>query len=162
MEIQFENASAADAEALLKIQIAAFHQDAIDYGVEEDGPPGYDSLSYILEDIERYYSHKIIADGKLVGGIVVFNYGNGHYHLDKIYLDPAAHNQGIGTKAMEFVEATYPAKKWTLHTPAYAVRNQHFYEKFGYQKVDEVEESDGLMLFAYEKKGRFEPDSQNA
>jgi ribosomal protein S18 acetylase RimI-like enzyme len=153
MDIVFEKMSAADAQTLLDIQIRAFHQDTIDYGVEEGGPPDYDSLEHMLKDIEKYYSYKILADGKIVGGIVVWNYGEGHYHLDKIYIDPAYHNQGIGTKAMNFLEASYPATKWTLDTPAYALRNQHFYEKFGYLKVGEHEEADGFILFAYEKKG---------
>jgi ribosomal protein S18 acetylase RimI-like enzyme len=153
MEICFEKANAADAPTMLDIQIRAFHQDALDYpDVEEGGPPGYDELASVLKDIEKYYTHKIVSDGKIVGGIVVAGYEEGHYHLDKIYIDPAYHNQGIGTKAMNFIEATYPATKWTLDTPAYAVRNQHFYEKFGYIKVGEREEDgDSLILFRYEK-----------
>ena len=52
--------------------------------------------------------------------------------------------------AMQFIEQAYPAQKWTLHTPAYAIRNQHFYEKLGYIKMAE-EYDDDFLLFAYEK-----------
>jgi hypothetical protein len=52
---------------------------------------------------------------------------------------------------MEFIEQTYPAAKWTLDTPLYAVRNQHFYEKLGYVKVAE-NDYDGFILIAYEKR----------
>ena len=71
-------------------------------------------------------------------------------HLDLIYIDPAYHNLGIGTQAIQFLERTHPAERWTLHTPIWAVRNQHFYEKFGYVKVGEEVYPD-ITLIAYEK-----------
>jgi hypothetical protein len=39
----------------------------------------------------------------------------------------------------QFIEATYPdTLSWTLGTPAWAVKNHHFYEvKCGFRKVDE-------------------------
>lgn len=77
--------------------------------------------------------------------------GEGHYHLGVIFIDPAYHNQGIGTQAMHFIEKTYLAKRWTLDTPKYAIRNQHFYEKFAYIKVREFEPDDDITLIAYEK-----------
>ncbi len=78
----------------------------------------------------------------MVGGLSVFDMGQGHFHLDVIFIDPAYHNRGIGTQAMHFIEQTFPAQKWTLNTPGYATRNQHFYEKFGYVKV-------GVAAFSY-------------
>jgi len=151
MNLSFERAAPADAETLVSLQIAAFHHDARIYpGVEIGGPPGYDSVESVLQKIRDDEYYKIVVDGQTVGGIVVFDMGQGHYHLDLIYLDPACHNRGIGTQAIHFVERTYPAAKWTLDTPAYAVRNQHFYEKLGYVKVRE-DHHDGITLFAYEK-----------
>lgn len=152
MNITIERAAAADAEDLVKVQIAAFHHDAELYpGVEIGGPPGYESVKQMREKIEQDESYKIVYEGECIGGLVVFEKGQGHYHLDVIFLDPAYHNLGIGTQAIEFIERTYPARRWTLDTPQYAVRNQHFYEKFGYVKVAEHEADDGTRLFAYEK-----------
>jgi GNAT superfamily N-acetyltransferase len=151
MEISFEQPTVADAQTMLNVQIRAFHDDARLYpGVEIGGPPGYDSLQDMIEDIEEFPCHKIMCDGQIVGGIVLFDRGAGHFHLDKIYIDPDYHNRGIGTLAMQFIEATYPARKWTLDTPVYAVRNQHFYEKLGYVRGEEFA-ADDIMLFAYEK-----------
>jgi GNAT superfamily N-acetyltransferase len=154
LNIEFERAMPADAEALVKIQIIAFHNDARIYpGVEIGGPPGYDAVESILSKIEEDDCYKIVYDGQIVGGIVVYDEGEGHYHLDLIYLDPAYHGLGLGTQAMQFLEQQYPAAAlWTLDTPAYALRNQHFYEKFGYVKVGEVEEPGGILLFSYEKR----------
>jgi GNAT superfamily N-acetyltransferase len=93
-----------------------------------------------------------VSEGQIIGGIVVFDYGEGHYHLDLIFIDPDYHNRGIGTQAMHFIQRTYPtAKKWSLDTPLYAVRNHHFYEKFGYVRVKE-ETVNGFSLVCYEKQ----------
>ncbi|MBI5668995.1 MAG: GNAT family N-acetyltransferase [Chloroflexi bacterium] len=153
MNLSIERATAADAEALVRAQIAAFHSDAEIYpGVEIGGPPGYDSVNEMRAKIEQDETYKIVCDGQCIGGIVVFDRGQGHYHLDVIFVDPAFHNRGIGSQAMQFLERTYPARLWTLDTPQYAVRNQHFYEKFGYVKV-RAYELDGFPLYGYEKAG---------
>ena len=143
----------ADAEALVKVQIAAFHDDARLYpGVELGGPPGYDSVEVMLRKIREDKCYKIVYDGQIIGGIIVVDQGQGHFHLDVLDVDPAYHNRGIGTQAMQFIERTYPAAQiWTLNTPGYALRNQHFYEKFGYVKVGEAPFED-FILFDYEKK----------
>lgn len=151
MTITFARATPADAETLVAVQIASFHNDAVIYpGVAVDGPPGYDSVATALQKINEAEYFKILADDQIIGGMVIYIEGEGHYHLDLIYLHPDFHNQGIGTQAMHFIEQLYPATKWTLHTPKYALRNQHFYEKFGYIKVGEEEHPD-IILYAYEK-----------
>lgn len=152
MSITFERATPADAETLVSVQIAAFHDDNRLYGVPLDGPPGYDSLEVMLAKIGEDECYKILADGQTVGVITLFPRAEGHYHLDVLAIHPQYHNRGIGTMAIHFIEHTYPATLWTLDTPLYAVRNQHFYEKFGYVKVGESTEPDGLILIAYEKR----------
>lgn len=151
MSITFRRATAADAESLVKIQISAFHHDTVLYpGVEVGGPPGYDSTDSLLEKIQQDDCYKIMVDEQCIGGIVVFDKGQGHCHLDILYIDPDYHNRGIGTQAMQFLDGNYSAEKWTLDTPEWAVRNRHFYEKFGYLKVKEIV-YDSITLIAYEK-----------
>jgi GNAT superfamily N-acetyltransferase len=101
----------------------------------------------IIED-ECY---KIVEGERIIGGIVVFLKGNGHYHLDLLFIAPPYHDRGIGTQAMRFIEDTYPATRWTLDTPIWAIRNIHFYEKLGYVKVREFADDD-TTLIAYEKR----------
>lgn len=151
MPLTFESPTADDAETLVSVQIRAFHDDTRLYGVELGGPEGYDSVDHMLEKMQKHPSHKIVVDGKIVGGIVVFDRGEGNYHLDVIFIDPDYHNQGIGTQALQFLEQTYPAKKWTLDTPLYATRNHHFYEKMGFVKVNYFQDH-GFDLIAYEKR----------
>ena len=152
MNISIERATAADADELVKVQIAAFHHDSVLYpGIELGGPPGYDSVEHMLDNIHQYECYTIADAGRCIGGIVAFDKGEGHLHLDLIFIDPAYHDRGVGTQAMQFIEQAHPAVLWTLDTPQYAVRNQHFYEKLGYVNVREYLEGD-FPLIAYEKR----------
>jgi GNAT superfamily N-acetyltransferase len=154
VSVSFERAAVADAEALVAVQVAAFHSDALAYpAVEIGGPPGYDSVEEAVKKIARDEYYKIVSDGRIIGGIVVFDRGQGRFHLDLIYLDPVHHGRGIGTRAMRFIERAHRATTWTLDTPSWALRNQHFYEKLGYAKVGETVHPD-ITLFAYEKRVR--------
>ena len=152
MSIDFELATPGDVEVLVKVQIAAFHDDArLHPGVPIGGPPGYDSVEEMLATIARGECHRVSLNGEIVGGIIVLDQGAGHFHLDVLFVDPAHHNEGIGTQAMGFIERTFPATVWTLTTPTYATRNQHFYERLGFERVGEKEFED-ITLIQYEKR----------
>lgn len=164
MPVQFERATHADAAALTAVQIAAFEHDAVIYpGIPPGGPPGYDSVADMERKIEQADTYRITLDGRCVGGLVVFDMGLARYHLGVIFIDPAYHNQGIGTQAMQFIEQAFPAERWTLDTPQWATRNHHFYEKLGYVRTGEIHiEGDDTPLYAYEKRlpsGSSAPDA---
>jgi GNAT superfamily N-acetyltransferase len=152
VNVSFEPAAVADAEALVAVQVAAFHSNGLAYPADwTGGPPGYDSVEDAVGKMTRDAYYKIVSDGRIIGGIVVFDRGQGHFHLDVIYVDPGRHGHGIGTQAMRFIERAHRASTWTLETPSWHVRNQRFYEKLGYVKVGETVYPD-ITLFAYEKR----------
>jgi ribosomal protein S18 acetylase RimI-like enzyme len=152
MDVEFEQATPADAEDLVRVQIAAFHDDARLYpGVPIGGPPGYDSVEAMLATIARGQCHRVALDGEIVGAITVVDQGEGHFHLDVLAIDPAHHNKGVGTQAMGFIERTFPAALWTLETPTFATRNQYFYEKLGFLRIGETIYPD-ITLIQYEKR----------
>jgi ribosomal protein S18 acetylase RimI-like enzyme len=152
MNVDFEQATPDDAEDLVKVQVAAFHDDARLYpGVEIGGPPGYDSVEAMLATIAKGECHKVSLDGEIIGAITVVDQGEGHFHLDVLAIDPAHHNRGLGTQAMGFIERAFPAHVWTLETPTFATRNQHFYERLGFVRVGE-RVSPGITLIQYEKR----------
>ncbi len=141
--IRFERATPADAEVLTAVQVRTFDDDSRRFlNKPRGGPPGYDSVQWqrmIMQRAAAYY--KIVADDVVIGGMIVFNMGGGHYELGRIYLDPAHQDRGIGQQAMRFVEQAHPqAKRWTLDTPLWATRNHYFYEKLGYRRVRETPE----------------------
>lgn len=151
MDVTIERSNNSEAETLVRAQVESFHSDAVFYpGVEEGGPPGYDSVEFMRRKIAEDVAYTIRADGDIVGGMVLFEKTSGHLHLDVIFIVSAMQSKGVGSKAMIFLSETYPGIRWTLDTPVYAVRNQHFYEKFGYLRGPEFEE-DGILLYSYER-----------
>jgi RimJ/RimL family protein N-acetyltransferase len=120
-----------------------------------EGPPGFDSVAWNAEWIERTPYYKVLLDGRIVGGIIVFAMGEGHYELGRIYVDPDVQNRGVGQEAMRLMFEAFPeARKWTVGTPSWAVRNQHVYEKMGFVRVREtaVDPQLGWSGIEYEKR----------
>lgn len=151
MEIRFERPTAADAPMLIEVQVRAFHDDVRIYpGVEFGGPPGYDSVEVMLRDMTTMLCYKIMHNERIIGGITIFDHGDGHFHLDRLFIDPDYHNKGVGTRAMQFIEMTHQGRLWTLDTPTYATRNHHFYEKLGYVRAGEKVLD--IPLICYEKR----------
>jgi len=134
--IRFKRAKTGDAKALARVSWRAFDND-INYGAPgKGGPPGYKSERWQsrMTRIGKYY--KILDDYKTIGGFIVFDKGNGHYELGRIFIGPDYQNQGIGAQAIEFMEKEFPqAKRWTLGTPRWNRRTRHFYEKMGYVMI---------------------------
>lgn len=144
--IRFLKARPADAADLARASEGAFHSD-VDYGAPGvGGPPGYDSAEWQrrMMRVGKYY--KIVLDGQIVGGFIVFPKEPRCYELGRIFVDPDHQNQGIGTKAFEFLWKEYPlAKTWTLGTPAWNCRTRHFYKKVGFVEVG-TDGRDGILL----------------
>jgi len=104
--------------------------------------------------MEKAIYYKILVEDNIIGGVIISDMGGGHYELSRIFIAPDFQNKGIGTQAIQFIEKAFPAaKRWTLDTPCWAYRNQHFYEKMGYVKVGEAapDKHRWFSLFLYEK-----------
>lgn len=140
--LQFLLAEVADAAALADISRRAFESDVTVGLPEPGGPPGYDSAAWQKEQMGRSSAYwKILLDGQLIGGAIVFACPRGRYYLARIFLDPDLHRQGLGTKAMNGLLALYPeARVWRLETPPWNRRTRAFYEKLGFQVVRETQD----------------------
>jgi GNAT superfamily N-acetyltransferase len=157
VNIDIERSQLDETEDLVRVQIASFHSDAVYYpDVEEGGPPGYDNVDVMRRRIVEDITFTIRVDGEIAGGIIVFPKDAAHMHLDVIFVEPTLHNKGVGSRAMSFLAEMYPGMTWTLDTPVYAVRNHHFYEKFGYLR-GEAFEVDGFPLYPYTKPAETKP-----
>jgi GNAT superfamily N-acetyltransferase len=144
-------AESEDARELRDVALKAFQDDYILYG---SFPPDFDTIEFHKSNIESGMYFKIITDGKIIGGIKVFDLGSNHFRLGTIFIDPDFQNKKIGSTAIEFIEKKFPhAKKWSLDTPYKSYRNHYLYEKFGYVKVGEEypEQNNEFCLFIYEK-----------
>ena len=140
--IEIRKATLGDAARLTKIQTRTFQDDNKwkAPGCSMEGPPGYDSVDWNAEQIAKTPYYKILSGDLIVGGIIVYDMSEGHYELGRIFIDPYAQNRGIGQEAVRLMFDAFPeAGMWTLGTPSWAIRNQHFYEKMGFVRVRETE-----------------------
>ncbi|MBI9010934.1 MAG: GNAT family N-acetyltransferase [Clostridiales bacterium] len=153
--INFIRAKIEDAETLLEKQIKTFDEDTRQtFDRPAGGPPGYDSLDVLHQEITENMYFKIMKNDKIIGGIHVTDMDSDHYNLTRIYVEPEEQNNGIGQKAINFLEEEFSqVVKWSLDTPSVAKRNHHLYEKMGYRKVNEMilDKATSLSLFFYEK-----------
>ena len=146
--IRFERAKLEDAKPLALASWRAFNHD-VHYGApSKGGPPGYRSAQFQGKAMKWGIYYKIVSDYQIIGGIIVFDKGGGHFELGRIFLDPEHQNQGIGSQALRFVEEAFPqARRWTLDTPRWNQRTQRFYEKMGYVRVGEGRPDGSLCLY---------------
>ena len=82
---------------------------------------------------------RIIADGKVVGGVVVAIHPETQVNsLDLLFINPDCHSCGIGQQVWRMIEGKYPETKvWETHTPYFEKRNIHFYvNKCGFHIVE--------------------------
>jgi RimJ/RimL family protein N-acetyltransferase len=149
---RFEKAHPEDAKTLALISGRAFDND-VHYGAPgPGGPPGYKHDMWQIRMMARGCYYKIILDERnptIIGGFIIFQNSYGDCELGRIFIDPQYQNQGIGTQAMAFMEGAFPeARRWTLGTPLWNLRTQHFYEKVGYVRT-RTDSRDGVH---YEKR----------
>lgn len=141
----------SDMNEFTELAIQSFVEDKELYG---DYPPLIDIEHRSLCLIHQGNTFKILKDGKMIGGTIIFSDNKGHYTLGAIFIHPSYQNQGIGEQVLHLVEDRYPdAKSWYLDTPYLSYRNHHFYEKMGYRKTgEEIPNKDSdFKLFLYEK-----------
>jgi len=153
--IRFQRARIEDAEALTEVQRRTFDDDSRRFaGQSAGGPPGYDSVDWTLWAMKAGIYYKILAGDQIIGGVILFDMHRRHFDLGRIFVDPDWQSRGIGSQAIRFVEKAFRyVKRWSLNTPAWAVRNHHFYEKLGYVKVgEEVPAGVDIRLYLYEKR----------
>ncbi len=150
MSIEIKRACIVDAEEIVQAKADAFREELAMY----KRPSKFNTVQEI-DFITNNYSYILKDDNQIIGGIVVTDKENGHYHLGPIFVKLEYQNKGIGSLAMKFIENEFPnTNKWTLETPYLSYRNHHFYEKHGFIKVGETEpdpERNGFYLFLYEK-----------
>jgi len=140
--VELKIASKSDGDVLTKVQIRTFTDDNKfkPPGSNMEGPPGFDSLDWNLRKIQNTPYYKILEYGRIVGGLLLFDIGDGCFEVGRIWIDPEVQDRGIGQEAMRLMFVMHPdVNKWILGTPSWAKRNQHFYEKIGFKKVGETD-----------------------
>jgi len=148
----------SDIPDLTSVMARAFDDDAKKHlGREKGGPPGYDNGDFFrqwLLPYEESVGYKIIAGEEIIGGIIVWILPEDHNILGTIFVDPSHQDQGVGQQVWAFIEETYPeTTSWRLGTPTWAIKNHHFYEKCGFEKVEDdplIPPEDDSIIFRKE------------
>lgn len=114
----------------------------------------YPSREAFEKDIERDELFVLESDGKIIGTVVVSTLMDEEYHpvqwltpntnncyVHRLGVDPEYQGQGYARKLMDFAEdfarqAGFMSVR--LDTFSQNKRNQHFYEKRGYQKLEDI------------------------
>ncbi len=127
-----------DAEALTLIAIKTFLEDNLlkPEGANLEGPPGHDEVVNHRKWIEESFYYKAIYNNQIVGGGLAWKKNDEEYRIDGMWIAPDFQNKGIGSVLLNHIlETHYPKEKWTLETPDFSLRNQHFYEKHNFVKT---------------------------
>jgi GNAT superfamily N-acetyltransferase len=153
MDIKFEVATEDDIPELTAVMTRAFDDDALKHlGKPKGGPDGYDTGDFFRKWMLSYtesIGYKMLVDGKIVGGFIVWVFKHGENHIGTIFIDPDYQDQGVGSQAMRFIFTTFlDTKSWTLETPSWAFKNHYFYEKNGFHKILEkpTEQHEGTSI----------------
>jgi GNAT superfamily N-acetyltransferase len=150
-EVALRRARPEEAAALAGISTRAFHSDAAIGGPKTGGPPGYDSPEWQKEAMGWSEYYAVLVAGRLAGGAIVSPGGHGRYRLNRIFLDPEWHGQGIGRRLMALLWEAYPhARRWALDTPVWNRRTRRFYESLGFEDVGRQTPRRGPELVLYE------------
>ncbi|MBN1261894.1 MAG: GNAT family N-acetyltransferase [Anaerolineae bacterium] len=135
--VALRKASPRDTHTLAEISKRAFHSDShCGAPGSAEGPPGYASAEWQRQIMKQGDYYKVLLDGRIIGGAIVFRRAPREYELARIFIDPEVHNQGVGAQAMTLLMESYPlAKRWTLETPVWNTRTRHFYAKLGFSEI---------------------------
>ncbi len=144
-------ASELDSERLAEMAKRAFDSDVEVGAPGPGGPQGYDSPVFYTRSLKFLSCYVILLGEETVGGVLV-NVGGAHGVLERIFVDPNHHREGIGSKAMELVMGRYPdVSLWTLGAPEWNTRTTAFFEKLGFSQVGWDQTEPGAKNRWYEK-----------
>lgn len=151
--ISMKKATVGDLEELFNMQKEVFIPLYEKYEDHQTSP--------VVQSFERFKGrfetgnyYKINYDGKLAGGVNVFQKSPGVMRFHIINILEQFQNKGITQKVMSRLESMYPqATSWELDTIMEEERNCYLYEKMGYVKTgDMMKINDRMTIGKYVKQ----------
>lgn len=102
-----DQASPEDISYIAKISESVFSIDML------SAPDNFMDPNWYFDASSTGYLYKIIFNGEIIGGFVVFKTGHLNFQLERIFLLPEYRNLGIGKKTINYVLKRFPeAKVW--------------------------------------------------
>ncbi len=145
-----ERASLDDAEKILELQKIAYRSEAElynDFSIE----PLTQSLDEIKADFATRTFLKAVIDGNIVGAVRGYMKGTA-CRIERLFVAPGSQNQGIGTRLMREIEATFPeSETYDLFTGNRSKRNIFLVKKLNY-KISRTEKVNKRVERVYLQK----------
>jgi GNAT superfamily N-acetyltransferase len=153
LTVTIEPANLAKAQEILRLQKHAYLTEAElydDFGIE----PLMQTLDEIQAEFGTHIFLKAEAGGRLVGSVRGVMRGDTCL-VQRLIVDPEFQNQGLGTKLLAGIEASFPeAERFELATGQRSERNLHLYGKLGYREFRREKISPRLTMVYLEKQAR--------
>ncbi|MBN2852404.1 MAG: GNAT family N-acetyltransferase [Clostridia bacterium] len=125
--INFERAHPEDVSYLVKVSEQAF------LNAKTTLPEGYNDYNWLFQAMTSAYLFKILFNGSLIGGFLVYKIGAHNYQLDRLFILPEYQNIGIGKKAIDFLIKRFPeAKVWFTDVEPTWQKYTYFLSKCGF------------------------------
>ena len=130
--MELAKASTSDALVINSISKRSFDSDVTVGNPSVGGPPGYMSVPFHIKMARTNHLYKLTGDSLIVGGAIIFPDGE-KLNIERIFVSPEYHRQGLGSFMMQKIQAMYPeVKEFYLDTPIWNIRTNRFYKKLGY------------------------------
>ena len=153
MAVHLKRAQLSDAEAMHRMQVAAFMPLLKKYR-DTAINPACESVQRVREKIATSSYYFILLDGAAVGGIRVKLRADceGHKGISPLFVLPEYQGKGIGQRAILEAERLHGAHHWRLDTILEEPGNCHLYEKMGYHRVGGAQRvRPNMTIIDYEK-----------
>lgn len=142
---EIRDAVIADYDDIFTLQLKAYHTENLlyDYTI----PPMLQSREEAVQDccLASLVLVAVTEKGEIVGS-VRGSLDNETCTINKLMVDPAWRNRGIGACLLREIENRLKAEKYRLFTGTKSCRNILMYEKHGYIKVAEDTEKELIFM----------------
>ncbi|HIH87947.1 TPA: GNAT family N-acetyltransferase [Candidatus Bathyarchaeota archaeon] len=134
-DVSLVEASEIDSERLAEIAKRAYDSD-VEYGAPAPGgPQGYDSPAFYTRSLKYLGCYAVLLGEEVVGGAMV-SAGGTHVTIERLFVDPDRHREGVGSAAVGLLAERYPeATLWTLGAPEWNTRAPPFLESLGFKQI---------------------------
>ena len=149
--VRIELADITDAKAILDLQQVCYQSEAAiyeDYSIA----PLLETLDQIKAEFDRQVFLKATENERIVGSVRAYT-ENETCYVGRLIVHPHSQNQGIGTKLLLSVEATFMSiRRFELFTGDRSQKNLALYRKLDYSEFKREKVNDKLTLVYLEKQ----------